>query len=98
MAVRIVTDSTADIPAEIAEHLQLVVVPMPIMFGDEELRDGIDISSDQFFRRLVREQALPTTSQPPSGVFAQTYEMLQSEGADGIVSIHLSSKLSGTLE
>ncbi|MPZ98223.1 MAG: DegV family EDD domain-containing protein [Dehalococcoidia bacterium] len=98
MAIRIVTDSTADIPADLAERLGLFVVPMPIMFGDEELRDGVDITTDQFFRRLVREQQLPTTSQPPSGVFAQAYETLQAGGTDGIVSIHLSGKLSGTVE
>ena len=55
MSIRIVTDSTADIPPEIAELHQIEVVPLLVMFGDEQFRDGVDINSERFFRRLVRE-------------------------------------------
>ncbi|RLT44378.1 MAG: DegV family protein [Chloroflexi bacterium] len=98
MSIRIVTDSTADIPPEIAELHQIEVVPLLVMFGDEQFRDGVDINSERFFRRLVREPKLPTTSQPPVGAFREAYERLRDEGATEIVSIHVSVKLSRTIE
>ncbi len=96
MSVRVVTDSTADLPPELAESLGITVVPLFVHFGDEQLRDGVDISSEQFFRRLQREARTPTTSQPPAGAFREVYRRLADEGAD-IVSIHISAKLSGTV-
>ena len=98
MNVRIVTDSTADIPPELAAQHDITVVPCTILFGEEELLDGVDITSERFFRRLVRERELPTTSQPSPGAFREVYERLAGEGATEIVSIHLSAKLSGTVE
>lgn len=98
MTVRIVTDSTADLPPEIVEAHGITVVPLSVFFGDEELLDGVDITSDRFFRRLGREKTLPTTSQPSPGRFRETYERLRDDGATEIVSIHVSSKLSGTCE
>ncbi|MCY4640157.1 MAG: DegV family protein [Chloroflexi bacterium] len=95
MAIRIVTDSTADLPAEVAAGLDIAVVPLYVHFGDEQLRDGVDISSEQFFERLQRESRTPTTSQPPAGVFRDLYRELSADGSE-IVSIHVSSKLSGT--
>ena len=64
MTLRIVTDSTADLPPEFVERLNITVVPLVVLFGDEELVDGVDIQSDQFFRRLERDPAHPTTAQP----------------------------------
>ena len=98
MAVRIVTDSTADLPPEFVERLHITVVPLIVLFGDEQLRDGIDINSEKFFRRLVREPQLPTTSQPSVGAFREAYEALRADGATEILSIHISGKLSRTVE
>jgi DegV family protein with EDD domain len=97
MSVRVVTDSTADLPPELAESMGITVVPLFVHFGDEQLRDGVDISSEQFFRRLQREARIPTTSQPPAGAFREVYRGLAEEGASDIVSIHLAAKFSGTL-
>ena len=96
--LKIVTDSTSDLPPEAIAALGITVVPLSILFGDEELLDGVDIQSDQFFRRLQREPVTPTTAQPPSGLFRQAYERLIAQGATEIISIHVSEKLSGTLE
>jgi DegV family protein with EDD domain len=96
-AVRIVTDSTADISREVANELGITVVPLEVIFGSEAFRDGIDLSSDEFFARLTQSKTLPTTSQPSLGTFRQTYEGLVT-GASAIVSIHLSSRFSGTVE
>ena len=96
MTVRVVTDSTADLPPALAEKLGVTVVPLNVHFGTEVYRDGVDISPDQFYAMLVSSPTLPTTSQPSVGDFQETYKAL-SEDADGIVSIHVSAKLSGTL-
>ncbi len=98
MVLKIVTDSTSDLPPEAVAALGITVVPLSILFGDEELLDGVDIQSDQFFRRLAREAVSPTTTQPASGLFRAAYEKLIAGGATEILSIHVSSKLSGTIE
>ncbi len=96
MPVRIVTDSTADLPKALADELDISVVPLHIYFGDEHFVDGITISRDEFYRRLTTPgEALPRTSAPSSGEFAATYRSL-SRQSDEIVSIHLSTKLSAT--
>ena len=96
MAIRIVTDSTADLPAEVAEHLGITVVPLNVHFGEETFLDGVDILHDEFFQRLRDARQLPTTSQPSPGKFMEVYGSL-AEAGDQIVSIHISDKLSGTL-
>jgi len=98
VTLRIVTDSTADLPPALAAQHAIGVVPLTVLFGDEQLRDGVDITSEKFFRRLVREQKLPTTSQPAPGDFRAAYETLIAEGASEILSIHISGKLSRTIE
>ena len=95
--IRVVTDSTADIPEEMRREAGIAMVPLSVNFGNESLRDKIDISSDEFVRRLKASKTLPTTAQPPPGLFAETYLRLADEGAEGIVSIHISEKLSGTV-
>jgi DegV family protein with EDD domain len=97
MPLRIVTDSTCDLPPDVVERYRITVVPLSILFGDEELLDGIDVTSEQFFKRLVREDATPTTSQPSPALFQDAYRKLADEGATEILSVHISSKLSGTL-
>lgn len=95
MAVRIVTDSTSDIPAPLASELGISVVPLSVIFGDEVFREGIEITHDLFYDKLVRSKVLPTTSAPSVGDFLEVYERVLKE-TDEIVSIHLSSKLSAT--
>jgi DegV family protein with EDD domain len=74
------------------------MVPLKVHFGDETYRDWIDLTPTDFYPRLRAAVKLPTTSQPTPGEFADVYKRLAEEGAEGIVSIHLSAKLSGTFE
>lgn len=94
MTVRIVTDSSSDLPSSLAAELGITIVPAIVRFGEESFLDGVDIDHDTFYRRLQEERIFPTTSQASPGQFAETYGRL-APGADGIVSIHLSSLLSG---
>ena len=96
MAVKVVTDSTSDLPTDSAKQLGIIVVPLNVHFEDQEYKDGIDITPDDFYHRLVSTPKLPTTSQPSVGDFLQVYREL-TEGGHEIVSIHISAKLSGTL-
>lgn len=98
MSVRIVTDSTADIPSSLAEELHITVVPLTVFFGDEAYLDGIELDNAKFYQKLQSSKALPRTSQPPPAAFQEAYVRLIEDGADGILSIHLSSKLSGTYQ
>jgi DegV family protein with EDD domain len=97
LAVRIVTDSTADLPLSFAHDLGISVVPLSVIFGDEVFREGIDISHDLFYDKLIRGKELPTTSAPSVGDFLEVYEPLLKE-TDEIVSIHISAKLSATCD
>lgn len=96
MTVKVVTDSTADLPPALAKELGITVVPLNVHFGTEVYRDGVEILPDEFYRRLATTPRLPTTSQPTVGDFLQSYQEL-SQTTDEIVSIHISAKLSGTL-
>ncbi|HJM75770.1 MAG TPA: DegV family protein [Dehalococcoidia bacterium] len=98
MTVRVVTDSTADLPAGLAAERRIEVVPLTVLFGDEQFRDGVDITASEFYARLARAAELPTTSQPPPALFREAYERLIADGATEILSIHVSGKLSGTLD
>ena len=93
--VRIVTDSTADLTPEQQRTAGITVVPLNVHFGDEVFRDHVDLSTDEFFRRLKASPQLPRTSQPSVGAFEEAYRSL-GQGGDQIVSVHLSSKVSGT--
>jgi DegV family protein with EDD domain len=95
MTVRIVTDSTADIPPSIAEALDISTVPVYVRFGRQVYRDIIDISHDELYSRLAADSVHPTTSQPSPSDFADVYRRLLQPG-DEIVSLHVSAKLSGT--
>ncbi|CAA9558765.1 MAG: DegV family protein [uncultured Thermomicrobiales bacterium] len=94
--VAIVTDSTADLPPEIARRAGITVVPLNVHFGDEVFRDGVDLTTGDFLRRLGSSDRLPTTSQPSAGLFTETYRRLATDH-DAIVSVHISGKLSGTV-
>jgi len=92
----VVTDSTADIEASIAARNNITVVPLSVTFGDETLPDG-QLTQREFFNRMNAAPQLPTTSQPSVGAFVHAYE-LALESAEYVVSVHISSKLSGTFE
>jgi DegV family protein with EDD domain len=96
MAVRIVTDSTCDLPAALVQAHGITVVPLTVFFGDEAFLDTVDITAGEFYERLAVSKELPRTSQPSVELFREAYERCGADG-DEIVSIHLSSKLSGTL-
>jgi DegV family protein with EDD domain len=95
MTIKIVTDSTADLPPALAEELGITIVPLYVRFGNETYRDRVDITEDEFYQRLLNDPIHPNTSQPTPQDFANVYREL-SKQADGIVSIHISGKLSGT--
>ncbi len=96
MAVKIVTDSTADLPPELVRELDITVIPQNLHFGEETFLDGVDMDTDTFFERLVSSSQLPRTSQPSPGVFLETYRELTQAGHQ-VIAIHVSDKLSGTL-
>ncbi len=98
MAVRIVTDSACDISEEICAELGIEVVPLSIRFGEEELQDRTELSHEEFWRRLPLAPQLPETAAPSVGAFEETFRRLADEGADGIVCINLSSKMSATMQ
>ena len=95
MTIKVVTDSTADLPPTLAEELGITVVPVYLRFGDEVYRDRVDIIEDEFYHRLLHDPIHPSTTQPTPQDFADAYQKLSQE-AGGIISIHISSKLSGT--
>ena len=96
MSIAVVSDSTADIPADIVEDAGINIVNAFVRFGEQEFRDGVDISTEDFYARLARDKdVFPTTSQPAPGDFKTAYDNLLEEH-DQIVSVHISSKVSGT--
>ena len=96
MAIKVVTDSTSDLPADVAESLGIEVVPLNVHFGSDVYKDRVNLMPDTFYDKLINGDVLPTTSQPSVGEFIDVYERLGSD-ADGIVSVHISEKLSGTM-
>ena len=96
MTVRIVTDSSADLPAELVQQHQITVLPCYVVVDGQTLKDGVDIQADDFYRRLQAGGPTPTTAQPTVADFQAVYQDLTSQG-DQVVSIHVSRKLSGTL-
>ncbi|MFJ7728273.1 DegV family protein [Neobacillus sp. NPDC097160] len=96
MKTAIVTDSTAYIPKELREKWNIHMIPLNIIFGNEAYREEIDLTAGVFYEE-VKTKALPTTSQPPIGQFVELFERL-SEDYDAVISIHLSSGISGTYQ
>lgn len=94
--IRIVTDSSCDLPDEILDQHRVAVVPLTIRFGDEEFVDREQLSSDEFWERLTADKALPETAAPSVGRFQQVYNHLVHEGADGIVAVMISAAISAT--
>lgn len=98
MSVRVVTDSACDLPAPLVAELGIDVVPLTIRFGAEELVDGVELSNQAFWQRLPGATTLPETAAPSAGAFAARFRALAEGGADGIVCINLSSRLSATMQ
>ena len=97
MTVKIVTDSVSDIPRKVAAELGITVVPLNVVFDAVTYRDGVDITTDEFYERLAKKGQLPTTSTPSPQVFAEVFDKLADE-ADGILVITIGAKLSATSE
>jgi DegV family protein with EDD domain len=95
--VKVVCDSTADVPSDLANKLGISVVPLNVLFGTETYRDGIDLTADQFYKRLVESKIHPTTSAQSPGYIAEVFTKLSKE-TDEILAIFISSKLSATYE
>ncbi len=93
--VRIVTDSTSDIPDEFVRELDITIVPAHIIFGTQSYEDGITLSREEFYTRLASADPLPTTSAPSAGDFSQAFRHLRQRGASEVVSIHVAASLSG---
>ncbi|MCZ8511437.1 DegV family protein [Paenibacillus filicis] len=96
--VRVVTDSTADLPADLRAKLGIALVPLKVNFGTESYRDGIDMNPDEFYAKLASSAELPKTSQPSPTEFQEVYERLAEQGEGPIISIHLGSNFSGTYQ
>ena len=97
MTVKIVTDSVADLPSQVVEELGITVVPLNVRFGEEVYRDGIDLTTEQFYHKLEHSEILPVTSVPSPAAFAEAYDKLVEE-TDEILVITLSARLSGTYD
>ena len=95
--VAIVTDSTSCLTPELISKYNIHVIPLLVNWDDQSLKDGIDITADQFYNRLSTSQSMPATSQPSAGEFVELYEEV-AKTAESIVSIHISSDLSGTFQ
>lgn len=98
MGVRIVTDSSCDLPDDLVERHRVEIVPLSIRFGREELIDRKELSTDEFWERVKLSDTLPETAAPSAGAFEEAFRRLVTEGADEIVCINISSKLSATMQ
>jgi DegV family protein with EDD domain len=98
VTVAVVTDSTADLPSDLAEVLGLRVVPMSVQFGERTYISRITITDAEFYERLATTDELPSTSQPAPAWFEEAYADADDDGADAVVSLHVSAELSGTVE
>ncbi|WP_062047085.1 DegV family protein [Bacillus sp. JCM 19034] len=99
MTIKIVTDSTCDLPIEVIEKYDITVIPLSIAFKGETFLDGVDITKSEFLRKLVSSKELPKTSQPSIGYFSNVYEQLLSEAeTTHVISIHITEGMSGTYQ
>lgn len=96
MKTAVVTDSTAYIPKELRDKLNIHMIPLSVIFGNETYREEIDLHADEFYEE-IKTKGLPTTSQPTTGEFVTLFEKLAKD-FDAVISIHLSSGISGTYQ
>ena len=97
MSVRIVTDSTCDLPVSVIAENGITVIPLYVNLGTEGYLDGVELSRQEFYRRLPDYDPAPTTAAPGTEMFRQTFDQLAAKGATQILSIHISPSLSATL-
>jgi DegV family protein with EDD domain len=97
MTLKIIADSLGDVPAELVKKLDITIIPIHVLFGLESFRDGVDMTTAQFYSRLVTSKTLPTTSVPAPGTFMDVYDRVAKQ-ADEIIVLTISHKLSGTYE
>src|SRR5512134_2008986 len=97
MSIRIVTDSTCDLPASIVEKHGITVVPLYINQGDKSYLDGVNLTREEFYHLLPSFHPAPSTATPSTDIFMQTWNKLADGGAQAILSIHISEKLSATV-
>jgi DegV family protein with EDD domain len=98
VSIRVVTDSSCDLPQALVDALRIEIVPLTIRFGDEELVDREELSTDEFWQRLEHSKLLPETAAPSAGAFEAKFRELLARGATGIVCVNLSSHLSATMQ
>jgi DegV family protein with EDD domain len=97
MTIRILVDSTCDVPPDVAERLDIAVVPVYLNVGDKSYLDGVDLTRQEFYKNLPSYNVFPTTAAPAPGAFTAAYQTLVDGGATEIISLHLASKISTTL-
>ncbi len=97
MSIKIITDSTSDINLDLAKELDITIVPLRVIFDEQEYFDGVDITNEQFYEKLVVSKNLPTTSQPAPEQYIPYFEEAKAKG-DSVIVITISSKLSGTYQ
>ncbi|HHY09024.1 MAG TPA: DegV family protein [Firmicutes bacterium] len=95
--LHVVTDSGSDLTSRVLRKLAIHVVPLTVQFEEEIFHDGVDISVEQFYERLQSDDVMPSTCQPSPIDFVQVYEKIAEPG-DTIISVHLSTKMSGTYQ
>ena len=93
--VRVVTDSTAQLDPDLVQELEIIVLPLEISFGSQKFREGVDLSLDEFFRRVAHSPALPVATAPTMEAFRQVYADLN-QTTDQILSLHVASQLNET--
>lgn len=96
--IALITDSTCDIPAEWIAQYEITIVPLTIIFGDQQYLDGVELPAVEFYERLERDSIHPTTSQPTPKAFLDAYQKAAAAGAEEILVITISSAMSGTIE
>ncbi|PIE80443.1 MAG: hypothetical protein CSA11_08215 [Chloroflexi bacterium] len=96
MTLKIVTDSACDVPHDMAEALDITIIPVYINIGEKGYLEGVDITRESFYENLFSYPVYPTTAAPAIGTFTQVYEQLAQEGATEILSIHLADSISST--
>jgi DegV family protein with EDD domain len=96
--IALVTDSTCDIPAQWVQQYEITVVPLTIIFGTQQYLDGVEMPAEEFYQRLLTESVHPSTSQAPPKSFLAAYQKAAENGAEEILTIVISSAMSGTIQ